>query len=47
LRSEGYFHPGLIRQMWTEHLSGGRNWMARLWTVLMFQAWLAEQGTSR
>lgn len=40
LRREGYFHPAPIRQMWAEHLSGRRNWMARLWNVLMFQAWL-------
>lgn len=43
LRREGYFHPALIRQIWAEHLSGGRNWTARLWNVLMFQAWLEEQ----
>lgn len=43
LRREGYFHPAPIRQMWEEHLSGKRNWMAQLWNVLMFQAWLAEQ----
>jgi asparagine synthase (glutamine-hydrolysing) len=43
LRREGYFHPAPIRQMWTEHLSGRRNWMARLWCVLMFQAWLEVQ----
>ncbi|MDP1872170.1 MAG: asparagine synthase (glutamine-hydrolyzing) [Gallionella sp.] len=40
LQREGYFHPAPIRQMWAEHLSGKRNWMARLWCVLMFQAWL-------
>ncbi|MHB1183331.1 MAG: asparagine synthase (glutamine-hydrolyzing) [Desulfobulbia bacterium] len=40
LRREGYFHPAPIRQMWAEHLSGRHNWMARLWNVLMFQAWL-------
>ncbi len=43
LRREGYFHPEPIRKMWSEHLSGRRNWMAQLWNVLMFQAWLAEQ----
>ena len=40
LRREGYFHPTPIRQMWAEHLSGRRNWVACLWNVLMFQAWL-------
>ena len=42
LAREGYFHPALIRQIWAEHLSGRRNWMAQLWNVLMFQAWLEE-----
>lgn len=40
LTKEGFFHPGLIRKIWLEHLSGRRNWMALLWNVLMFQAWL-------
>lgn len=40
LAREGYFHTAPIRQMWAEHLSGRRNWMAQLWNVLMFQAWL-------
>ena len=43
LRREGYFHPAPIRKMWAEHLSGQRNWMARLWNVLMFQAWLEKE----
>ncbi len=43
LKREGYFHPGPIRQKWTEHLSGKRNWQYHLWDVLMFQAWLEEQ----
>ncbi len=45
LRREGYFHPGPLRQKWTEHLSGARNWQYHLWDVLMFQAWLAENET--
>lgn len=40
LAREGYFHPAPIRKIWAEHLSGQRNWMAPLWNVLMFQAWL-------
>jgi len=40
LKSEGFFHAEPIRKMWNEHLSGKRNWMARLWTILTFQAWL-------
>lgn len=42
LQREGYFHPNPIRQKWTEHLSGARNWQHHLWGVLMFQAWLEE-----
>ena len=40
LAKEGYFHPAPVRQIWAEHLSGRRNWMAQLWNVLMFQVWL-------
>jgi len=42
LLSEGFFHAGLIRKMWSEHLSGARNWQSQLWVVLMFQAWLED-----
>lgn len=42
LLREGYFSPAPIRQKWDEHLSGRRNWQHQLWSVLMFNAWLAE-----
>ena len=42
LRQEGFFHPKPIRQKWTEHLSGKRNWAYHLWDVLMFQGWLEK-----
>jgi asparagine synthase (glutamine-hydrolysing) len=44
LQQEGFFAPALVRQTWQEHLSGQRNWQYPLWNVLMFQAWLQEQG---
>ena len=43
LSQEGYFNPAPIREKWTEHLSGRRNWQYLLWDVLMFQSWLEEQ----
>lgn len=42
LKREGYLDPTMVRQKWSEHLSGRRNWQHPLWCVLMFQAWLEE-----
>jgi asparagine synthase (glutamine-hydrolysing) len=42
LESEGYFDPKPIRAAWQSHLSGERQYGYRLWSVLMFQAWLQE-----
>jgi len=39
LTREGFFHPKQVRQKWSEHLSGERNWKYLMWDVLMFQAW--------
>ena len=40
LKREGCFNHSLIRQKWTEHLSGKKNWHSDLWDILMFQAWM-------
>jgi asparagine synthase (glutamine-hydrolysing) len=40
LESEGYFYSAPIQKAWTEHLSGRCDHTPKLWTVLMFQAWL-------
>jgi len=39
MATAGYLNPGLVRSMWTEHLSGAREWSYRLWSVLMFESW--------
>ena len=43
LRHEGYLNPVPIRKAWLQHLKGKVDHSTRLWGVLMFQAWLAEQ----
>ena len=43
LRREGYFHAAPIRKLWTEHQNGKRDNALKLWSVLMFQAWLEHQ----
>ena len=42
LEQEGYLKSAPIRHIWLQHLSGHHDWTVRLWTVLMFQAWLEE-----
>ena len=44
LGGEDFFHAKTIRKMWEQHASGDKDWQFRLWNVLMFQAWLDEQG---
>jgi asparagine synthase (glutamine-hydrolysing) len=43
LNSDGYFNPELVRRMWDQHLSGHRDWTYRLWSILMFQAWIKSK----
>ncbi len=43
LEEEGFFAPAPVRRAWKEHLSGRRNHQHKLWAVLMFQAWHADE----
>lgn len=43
LRREGYLRPDAITRTWQAHLRGDGSYGYRLWSVLMFQAWLATQ----
>jgi asparagine synthase (glutamine-hydrolysing) len=42
LTNEGFFEPEPVRTLWQQHLSGRYDWTARLWSILMFQAWLEQ-----
>ena len=42
LRDQNFLNIRLVREKWSEHLSGKRNWQHWIWNVLMWQAWLAE-----
>jgi asparagine synthase (glutamine-hydrolysing) len=43
LQREGYFHAQPIRKLWREHDTGKRDNALKLWSILMFQAWLELQ----
>ena len=44
MQRQGYLRPEPIQKLWRQHLSGRFEHTTRLWTVLMWQAWLAEWG---
>ncbi|MEB3296411.1 MAG: asparagine synthase (glutamine-hydrolyzing) [Cyanobacteriota bacterium] len=41
IRQQGYLRPEPIQRLWRAHLAGADH-TPQLWTVLMWQAWLAE-----
>lgn len=43
LAHEGYFVPRSVRRVWIEQLQGKRDHARKLWSILMFQAWLEKQ----
>jgi asparagine synthase (glutamine-hydrolysing) len=42
LARDGYFDVQQVRDEWQSHLSGRTNSQYRLWSILMFQAWLEQ-----
>jgi len=44
LRSEGYLSPEPFSELWQQHLSGRYDHTTKLWSVLMWQAWLEQWG---
>ena len=43
MQAQGYLDPDPIQAVWQTHLSGRVDHTPKLWTVLMFQAWLRAQ----
>jgi asparagine synthase (glutamine-hydrolysing) len=43
LKQEGFFDVAMVHEAWQAHINGSKNYSARLWSVLMFQAWLQGQ----
>ena len=43
LSEEGLLAPEMVRETWREHVAGEADRRYRLWTVLMFEAWLEAQ----
>lgn len=43
LTNDGFFDPKVVRQAWSDHLSGRRNLQHQLWDILMFQAWVSDR----
>ena len=44
LQQEGYLRPEPITRLWQQHLSGRYDHTSKLWSVLMWQAWLEQWG---
>lgn len=45
IEQDGYLRAPVVRRMWREHLEGSSYWTAILWSILMFQAWRAQEAS--
>ncbi len=45
IRSEGFFRPGYVQTLLSDHLDGRKDNRKQLWTLLMFELWLKEYGS--
>jgi asparagine synthase (glutamine-hydrolysing) len=43
----GLLDVAAVRNLWTEHVSGQRNWAYALWTILMYEAWRRRWAAAR
>jgi asparagine synthase (glutamine-hydrolysing) len=43
MAQQGFFDPHIVQRRWRDHLSGTRDSTPALWSILMFQAWYADQ----
>jgi glycyl-tRNA synthetase (class II) len=41
---QGFLRPEPIQMLWRQHLTGRYDHTTKLWTVLMWQAWLEQWG---
>ena len=44
LEQDGYLNSAVVRRVWSDHLQGKRDHSLKLWSILMFQAWLENNG---
>ncbi|MEO5774006.1 MAG: asparagine synthase (glutamine-hydrolyzing) [Sphingomicrobium sp.] len=47
MAADGWMDEKIVQRRWHDHLSGARNSTQAIWSVLMFQAWLRRQTSSR
>jgi asparagine synthase (glutamine-hydrolysing) len=44
LKREGYLNEKTVGKLWQHHLAGKYDYTHELWNILIFQAWLENEG---